>query len=41
MTKVNDPIVINKTRIRNRLTMAPTVKFDYAVEYGKSTLKHI
>lgn len=41
MTKVNDPIIINKTKIKNRLTMAPTVKFDYAGEDGKVTLKHI
>lgn len=41
MTKVSDPIVINKIKIRNRLTMAPTVKFDFAGEDGKVTQKHI
>ncbi|SDB64347.1 NADH:flavin oxidoreductase [Butyrivibrio sp. INlla16] len=41
MTKVNDSITINKTVIRNRLTMAPTVKFDYAGADGKATEKHI
>ena len=41
MTRVNDPIMINKTLVRNRLTMAPTVKFDYAGEDGKATEKHI
>ncbi len=41
MTKASDSIVINKTIIRNRLTMAPTVKFDYAGEDGKVTQKHI
>ena len=35
MAKVNDPIVINGTRVKNRLTMAPTVKFDYAGEDGQ------
>ena len=41
MTRVNDPITINKTVIKNRLTMAPTVKFDYAGEDGKVTQNHI
>ena len=41
MAKVSDPIVINKTKIKNRLTMAPTVKFDYAGADGKVTQKHI
>ena len=27
MAHVNDPITINKTVVKNRLTMAPTVKF--------------
>ena len=39
--KVNDPITINKSKIKNRLTMAPTVKFDYAGADGKVTEKHI
>ncbi|MBR5419555.1 MAG: NADH:flavin oxidoreductase [Lachnospiraceae bacterium] len=41
MTKVSDPIKINKTELKNRLTMAPTVKFDYAGEDGKVTEKHV
>ncbi len=41
MTRVNDPITINKTAIRNRLTMAPTVKFDFAGPDGLATNKHI
>ena len=41
MTKVTAPIIINKTRVKNRLTMAPTVKFDYAGADGKVTEKHI
>ena len=41
MTKISDPITINKTLVRNRLTMAPTVKFDYAGPDGKATDKHI
>lgn len=41
MSQVNDPIIINKTKIKNRLTMAPTVKFDYADADGKVTDRHI
>ena len=41
MARVNDPITINKTIIKNRMTMAPTVKFDFAGEDGKVTEKHI
>ncbi len=41
MTKAGDSIIINKTVVKNRLTMAPTVKFDYAGEDGKVTQKHI
>ena len=41
MVHINDPITINKTVIKNRLTMAPTVKFDYAGPDGKVTEKHI
>ena len=41
MSNVNEPITINKTIIKNRLTMAPTVKFDYAGPDGKATQKHI
>ena len=41
MIKVNDPITINKTVVKNRITMAPTVKFDYAGPDGCVTEKHI
>ena len=41
MPKVYDPIIINKTTVKNRLTMAPTVKFDFAGADGKATQKHI
>lgn len=37
MAQTSDPIIINKTKIKNRLTMAPTVKFDYAGADGKVT----
>jgi 2,4-dienoyl-CoA reductase-like NADH-dependent reductase (Old Yellow Enzyme family) len=39
--RVNSPITINKTVIKNRLTMAPTVKFDYAEDDGKVTERHV
>ena len=39
--KAGDAITINRTTLRNRITMAPTVKFDYAGEDGKATEKHI
>ena len=38
---VSDPITVNKTVLKNRLTMAPTVKFDYAGEDARVTEKHI
>lgn len=41
MAHISDPKIINKTVIKNRLTMAPTVKFDYAGADGKVTKKHI
>ena len=41
MTKPNDSILINKTLVKNRLTMAPTVKFDYAQADAKVTQAHI
>ena len=41
MIRVNDTVRINKTDVKNRLTMAPTVKFDYAGPDGKVTEKHI
>ncbi|MBO4505266.1 MAG: NADH:flavin oxidoreductase [Lachnospiraceae bacterium] len=39
--KVSDPITIRNKTVKNRLTMAPTVKFDYAGEDGKVTDLHI
>ena len=39
--KANAPITINHTVVKNRLTMAPTVKFDYAGEDAKATQLHI
>lgn len=41
MAKVTDSIMINRTLVKNRLTMAPTVKFDFAGEDAKVTQKHI
>ena len=41
MAHISDPIIINKTVIKNRLTMAPTVKFAFAGADGKVTEKHI
>ena len=41
MTKASDTINIGKYTIKNRMTMAPTVKFDYAGEDGCVTDKHI
>lgn len=41
MAKVTDPLKINNTIVKNRLTMAPTVKFDYAGPDGRVTEKHI
>ena len=41
MRLVSDSIVINKKTVKNRLAMAPTVKFDYAGADGKVTEKHI
>lgn len=41
MARVSDPITIGKKTVKNRLTMAPTVKFDYAGEDGKATEKHV
>ena len=39
--RVSDPITIRNKTIKNRLTMAPTVKFDYAGADGKVTDLHI
>ena len=41
MSKVNDPIIINGITVKNRLTMAPTVKFDMAGEDGLVTPEHV
>ncbi|MCR4585231.1 MAG: hypothetical protein K5686_05855 [Lachnospiraceae bacterium] len=41
MSRVDEAITINRTVVKNRLTMAPTVKFDYAGPDGKVTQKHI
>ncbi|MCR5685995.1 MAG: NADH:flavin oxidoreductase [Lachnospiraceae bacterium] len=41
MTKVSDPLTINGMTVKNRLTFAPTVKFDYAGEDGRVTEKHV
>ena len=41
MSAISDSITINKTVLKNRLTMAPTVKFDYAGEDARVTEKHI
>ena len=41
MPRVSDPIKINRFTVKNRMTMAPTVKFDFAGEDGKVTDKHI
>ncbi len=41
MAKVSDPITINKTVVKNRITMAPTVKFDMAGADGKVTPDHV
>ena len=37
MTKVNEPIMIGRHKVKNRITMAPTVKFDYTDDSGKVT----
>jgi len=41
MTKVDTPIKIGAYTIKNRMTFAPTVKFDYTDESGAATTKHI
>ena len=41
MAQVQDPITIGKVLLKNRMTYAPTVKFDYAGADGKVTQKHI
>lgn len=41
MSRSDEPLKINNTVLKNRLTMAPTVKFDYAGEDGMATEKHV
>ena len=41
MTKANDPVLIGTKLIKNRITMAPTVKFDYAGEDGMAADAHV
>lgn len=41
MAKVNDAVVINQTKVKNRITFSPTVKFDMAGPDGKVTERHI
>lgn len=41
MSRASDEIVIGGKRVKNRITMSPTVKFDYAGDDGKATEKHI
>lgn len=41
MTKADTPIKIGKYTLRNRITFAPTVKFDYTDDSGKANEKHI
>lgn len=41
MTKIDSPIKIGAVTLKNRITFAPTVKFDYTDDSGKATQKHI
>ncbi|MCR4793026.1 MAG: NADH:flavin oxidoreductase [Lachnospiraceae bacterium] len=41
MARVDEPLIINGKTIKNRLTMAPTVKFDMAGEDGFVTPEHV
>lgn len=41
MTKIDSPIKIGEVTLKNRITFAPTVKFDYTDDSGKVTQKHI
>ena len=41
MPKVTDSITINGKVLKNRMTMAPTVKFKWAGDNGKISPKHI
>lgn len=39
--KADTPIQINSVRLKNRITFAPTVKFDYTDDSGLATEKHV
>ncbi len=41
MTKIDTPIQIGKFLVKNRITFAPTVKFDFTDDTGMVTSKHI
>ena len=41
MSKVSDSFVINGKTVKNRITMAPTVKFDMACDDGLVTPEHV
>lgn len=41
MSKITDAIKIGSFTVKNRITMAPTVKFDYTDDTGVVTEKHI
>ena len=41
MVKVDSPISIGGHTVRNRITFAPTVKFDYTDDSGRATEKHV
>lgn len=41
MTRVDSPIRIGKYTLKNRITFAPTVKFDYTDDSALATEKHI
>ncbi len=41
MAKAGDPITIGTLKLQNRMTMAPTVKFDYAGPDGMATDAHV
>ena len=41
MAKVTDSITINGKTLKNRMTMAPTVKFEWSDDTGKLSDKHI
>jgi len=41
MTRADEPLVIRGKTIKNRITMAPTVKFDYAGADAMATDRHV